>query len=482
LDFIAAGLFPLASEDPDEGMVSRWLRYATEMADPSIYPVGKEPDPDELKARKKIVQDAFDGITRARLAVYTVPSRYKLSDICEIFETLNTTGTKVSTVDLIHSWLYSETREMPHPMLLRDWISEMGELDGAVGWASREERPELFVQIVAGCYLASDNPPDPRQRGRRPGTIKSIKAGDLLVLPTEHWLAARERGHAIARFLRDFQALVGDGSAAFPFHYSPYPVTAGIYVGLRWKLEFEPRSDRAWGVPHLNALFRAFYWQNALSGRYDQGFLTKFGTDLEFMIRTLDARRRAESGQKWCRDAETVLLQHIGLPLPDLQALVEMLGDGKLGGARARALALPLRCRVKRDLLEPEIELGFPDGNTELHHFFPTKWCKDNNYGPLREYLEANTERSPVGAVCNLIPLSRTSNLEWSSSHPAAVIASHSIRFEARDEILKEAFIDEVSFGLLPNSESGVLEFWERRKALMAQDLLRRLSVPVVTE
>ena len=76
---------------------------------------------------------SFEGLMATKLAVNIVPSSYSLSEICEIFEVLNTTGTKVSTVDLIHSWLFSETSRDKSPILLRDWIDRLGEQAGAVG-------------------------------------------------------------------------------------------------------------------------------------------------------------------------------------------------------------------------------------------------------------------------------------------------------------------------------------------------------------
>ena len=60
----------------------------------------------------------------------------------------------------------------------------------------------------------------------------------------------------------------------------PYPVTASIYVGLRWHQRFDVDATHPWQIADLDALFRAFFWRNALSSRYDQGFLTQLGTDI----------------------------------------------------------------------------------------------------------------------------------------------------------------------------------------------------------
>ena len=147
---ISEGLFPLEVGDPDK-IFATWMNFLQQLRDPGFYVEGKLPDEPEMERRNKVLQNAFNGIINTKIAVYTVPKTYSLAEICEIFETLNTTGTKVSTVDLIHSWLYQDTVSSPDgSILLRDKIDELGELDGAVGWSSSRERPELYRAICSG--------------------------------------------------------------------------------------------------------------------------------------------------------------------------------------------------------------------------------------------------------------------------------------------------------------------------------------------
>src|ERR1035438_10360699 len=85
------------------------MRYLQALKNASNYPQTKLPSERELDRRDQVLKSAFQGLVGTKLAVYVVPETYHLSEICEIFETLNTTGTKVSTVDLIHSRLYADT-------------------------------------------------------------------------------------------------------------------------------------------------------------------------------------------------------------------------------------------------------------------------------------------------------------------------------------------------------------------------------------
>ena len=91
---------------------------------------------------------------RAKLAVYQVSEGYTLGEICDIFEKLNTTSVTVSTVDLIHSWLYGDTTQSSTPLNLREWIKETAADHGLADWISIADRPELAVQMVAACYLS----------------------------------------------------------------------------------------------------------------------------------------------------------------------------------------------------------------------------------------------------------------------------------------------------------------------------------------
>src|ERR1700721_2076903 len=279
---ISSGLFPLASNNVEhEEIFPQWMRYLQALHTRAYYGAAGLPRDVELEARDKILKNAFEGLVGTKLAVYIVPESYHLASICEIFETLNTTGTKVSTVDLIHSWLYSDTsRDADGPILLRDWISDFGQKDGAIGWASLEDRPELIAQMVTACFVALDKKTEPRRiGGNSPTSISSVKAGDLLATPTLHWRNVIHNDDLLAEFLGDFQKVVAEGY--FPYSACPYPISAAIYVALRWHAHFDVEESRPWGRDDLDSLYRAFFWRNALTNRYDQGFLTQLGADIK---------------------------------------------------------------------------------------------------------------------------------------------------------------------------------------------------------
>lgn len=474
---IGQGLFPLSSTFEPEELLGQWMRYLQALKHPSNYPDGKLPDDLELNRRDQILKGAFQGLVGTKLAVYVVPETYHLSEICEIFETLNTTGTKVSTVDLIHSRLYADTKNDPEgAILVREWITDFGQKDGAIGWSSVDDRPELVAQIVTACYLAADSKFSPgRVAGADVGTITSVKAGDLLATPTLHWRSIIKNDDLLANFLGDFQKTVAGGF--FPYKEAPYPVSAAIYVALRWHLHFDQPSS--WGREDLNSVYRAFFWRNALASRYDQGFLTQLGKDIEYLKHILAKRQSFQSGNEWAIFALEKLQEFMDGVLPNKEQLVELVSEGRQTGALQKALTLPMIAGVHQDLLDPQMRIGFPGGEpVELHHIYPKAWCNSSKAGDLASILDKEIAgKNWVDSTANLMPLSRKSNNVWKSKMPGQILQEKKADYGIVKQAAKQVFIDEEAFGDLVEGARRIKEFWSKRADLIARDLVSRTLV-----
>ncbi|WP_405243691.1 GmrSD restriction endonuclease domain-containing protein [Lentisalinibacter salinarum] len=474
---VSLGLLPLASSNPEETLMQQFYRYTQAIANPENYPDNRLPAPEELARRNEVLARAFDGLMATKLAVYVVPASYTLAEICEIFEVLTTTGTRVSTVDLIHSWLFSDTSGDETPILLRDWIDGVGERDGAIGWASTSDRPELVAQMVTGCYVALEEKPEPRSVGRhQQSSITSVKAGDLLATPTEHWRQIISNEDLLVEYLGDFQTTVAGGY--FPWKSCPYPVTASIYVGLRWHHRFDEDPTHPWSISDLNSLYRAFFWRNALSGRYDQGFLTQLGADVVKLKELLSTRRAYANFGDWASAVSDQLTVFMNKPLPDREELQE-LATGRQTGALQKAILLPILARARKDLLNPELIVAYPlRTDTQLHHIYPTNWCQNNRTGELQAYLDRNrSDRDWVNSAANLMPLSRESNLIWRSANPGAILRERSVDFDQMSEILESLFINREAFDALIAGADGLPDFWNFRAQLISHRLTQFTEV-----
>lgn len=474
---IGRGLFPLSSSNPDESLMQQWYRYSQAIRDSANYPDAVLPDDEELERRNQVLARSFEGMLQTKLAVNVVPASYSLPEICEIFEVLNTTGTKVSTVDLIHSWLYSETAADEHPILLREWIDKLGEQSGAVGWSSSTDRPELVAQMATAAYVSLDSKPEPRVVGRgHPARVASIKSGDLLATPTLHWKNIIADEHELVGSLSDFQKCVSGG--AFGWQACPYPATAAVYVGLRWHHRSDVESTHPWAVSDLDALFRSFFWRNALSGRYDQGFLTQVGADIFQLKQILNTRPGFESFDEWAESADEKLEVHMNKLVPNSRDLRDLY-CGRQTGALQKALLLPIVARASRDLLSPDVNISFPARtDIQLHHIFPRAWCSNNRTGSLSEWLDpVDSEKDWVGSAANLMPLSRESNLKWRASNPSAILHQERLTYDDRADLFADLFITEEAFALLESGADGIPGFWEVRANALAAQLERRLRV-----
>ena len=470
---IGQGLFPLAVEDPDN-MMGQWMQYLQLIYNQTYYPEGAFPDAEELQRRNAILSSAFAGIFNTKLAVYIVPRDYTLPDICEIFSTLNTTGTKVSTVDLIHSNLFNDTVEdAGGPLLLRDKIDALGELDGAVGWASAKDRPELVAQLVAAAYVASETKAAPRPTGGRETRITSVKSGDLLALPSAFWRKIFDESPKFANFLGGFQKAVAGGN--FGMAHCPYPASAAVYVGLRWFLEFDGATVH-WDVDKLDRLYRAFFWRNALASRYDQGFLTQIGADIQDMKAFLNETKADTPEDYWRTRANAWLDKTVG-PRPVKSDIMALISDGEERGAARRAALLLLHARAKEDVITPDLNISLESGMMDLHHIYPKDWCK-NNAGALEHVLGAEGDGEGwVNSAANLMPMHRRTNNDWRKNSPSTFLKERNVDYEGRQDIWNWYFIDRDAFEDLMRNEQGVEAFWKRRADMITEEIYSKTAV-----
>jgi hypothetical protein len=220
-------------------------------------------------------------------------------------------------------------------------------------------------------------------------------------------------------------------------------------------------------------LFRAFFWRNSLSGRYDQGMMTKFAEDLRGLRCILDDCARFDAEPAWCVEADRRLRTMRDLEVKAFNDIERDLQECAYG-AKESALLLPQRVACSIDFVTGE-PLARGSGTVETHHVFPRAWCLGNNTGPLREHLGRDDEAERVSAPVNLMPLSRKSNGQWRASNPGKVIADAGLSFACRREACVPAFIDDQAFGYL--ERESPLEFWRHRARAMAADLESRMQL-----
>ena len=469
--YVRQGLFPLEIADYNK-MSKQWISYIGGIENTEHYGPEAIPSADEIERRQDVVQKAYDGLNDTKLAVYIVPKEESLGEICDIFETLNTTGTKVSTIDLIHSWVYAETLDDEVPIMLRDEIDELGKVVGAEGWASSKKRPELIGQMLASIQIALDRKHPPRSvSGKTPTEIKSIKSSDLLAISSESWRDFFEQKNFIGECLQEFQLIISDGR--FNLQQCPYPGVVNIYVALRWYLKFDMPAHAQWDKNHLNQLFRAFFWRNTYSQRYDQGILARVSSDITEMKQFLSETRKDQSFSDWANGAEIWLANRERMSsMSIIHELIDTsMSDGNTKGAVRNAAVLLLKTRARKDVLDTSKDIRNIYGAMDLHHIFPKQWCKNNKTEKNSEYVASDKESSNwVDSPANLMPMHPDSNNMWRQKSPAMALGDFTVSGRDQIECLRLYFIDENAQSLLEDGRNEIGDFLENRKNLLVDE------------
>ena len=466
------GLLPLKPQRENQKLNGWFLELIIGLNNCDNYPNGECPDKKELEKRSKMMEQHYKGMSATKLAITTVPEEYTLDTICDIFETLNQTGTKVSTVDLIHSRIYQSSNKN---FDLREWIDELSQMNGTAGWASKYKRPELIAQFVTACYVAlpENEREEPKVISGKKAHLSSVKSKDLLATPAFHWEAVKTNQEEFTEFFDHMQSCIAGGN--FDMKDCPYPVSGAIYVALRWYRRFssEAQKEKPWSIEHLNMLFKAFFWRNALTERYTQGFLTTMASDLVNLKKLLKERSNCDSDAQWAQRVNIKLNHFMKFNEIKKEDLINKLQD-KNSGALNAAFRLPLIVKIKTDIMDGKM---IQNNAKEFHHIYPRKWANSNRNGKLGQLLDNPENKEYVESVVNLIPLSKNSNLQWRDKIPGQALREKGVDFSQKEDLFQAAFIDEECFNILKSSPADPGAFWNKRAEKMAEYFLKLTQI-----
>jgi hypothetical protein len=458
---IAKGLLPLDQYED-------FNRIAQRIFDRDFYPNGERPSEDVLERRSANLAEYQSTFASFQIPVAELPSSVGLAEVCEIFEVLNTTGTKVSTFDLIHNMAFGDTRGTFN---LRDRFAECASSSDKIQLVLDDSRPEFLCQLITGCYLASPSPLSRRSTVAREVKIGSIKGGDLIDTPTDFYQNFFADIALINSFATSF---FGDVLRAdFRLKELPYPASIILYFALRWQLEKHLTDpDKRFSIDELNSFYRAFFWRNALTGRYDQGFLTKFSTDLKFISACLSELIEFRRTDQWYAEANNKLDAYFGaqFQIRPSSNLKEIVKDGDVRGALRQAIILFLLSQARVDILTGAPLDRFTqerNANVDLHHIYPKQWCRDNtaHVSALRE------QPSIVDGLVNLVPLTAASNNRWKTKSPATAIRDFDLAWSSTRSRFEMGVINEESYETLKSDIADPASFWDLRATLIASKL-----------
>lgn len=426
-----------------------YSKYIGAVHNPATYPEGNYPSDSEREMLEKAISEIHEAVNNIKIPVAEIASSITLGDVCEIFDVLNTTGTKVSTFDLLHNNLFSKSEG---EFVLKDVFKNAGELQN-LGLLCDENRQEFFCQLVTGAFcLAKESYGDSYR------SISTIKGRDLISTPLDYYLHVRGELQKIDVYVKDmFDDVIGFRA---PLRDLPYPASTILYISLRMN------EEGAYTASNTAKLFRAFYWRNLLLTRYDQGFLSQFGKDiigLKSILEECPEEQYNEELDKFFGGAGSYV------SLDDINKSVL---DGELGGALKQAMQIIIKSSAKSDIVsENAFDWDAASGNkrVQLHHIFPRAWCKNNE--KTTDSVSEALEAYGVNCAANLIPLEASSNNKWSQFSPATAIKSFGLAFEGSAELYNNAFVGVDEFESM--AKDDLKSFLEGRAKRMAEYIHR---------
>ena len=471
--WIAEGKFPLWYTDPNF--------FIGQLSNPAHY---QGPVPSDVGDRIQQLSSYLSSIASSSLAVIAIENTYDLSQVCNIFETLNISGTKVSAFDITCSNLIGNSGSN-EPLNLRERLNDIAKneidpiypLEYFSRWCEDSNKWTIISQCVTMMYILCETKQNqyPVPTGR---SIDSLKGESLIETPE---LFYRE----IFDFDINGQNIIGLPSLnllenfAFDFYKvtsgcanvktCPYPIIFTQYFGLRYKIATD---NCAVTVRMLNEAFRVFYWRISVNSRYDQGYLSQATTDAKnlwgFLVNDENINYFQIDKQKWWDNLNRTFTSWNLRLMPPAISDLDLDLESSLSGAKQKTYNALLF--VKRPIdLKTGHQLSAFDSYVELHHIFPKNWVKNNANNPL------NTSR--LNFPTALIPLSKTSNLEWLASAPEQKVSvwhpNHN--WQTVSSFFSSVIIDEASYNPLVkagNPQDRLDEFFATRKTTLRNSMI----------
>jgi|TARA_B110000196_G_scaffold239359_1_gene207763 hypothetical protein len=407
--------------------------------------------------RSKRVNDITNKVVQPIMAEMPLEKFHPLADIADSFELLNTQGTPVSMVDIIHSTLFEWFRtNKKKNWELREWIDSINDDPVSSGWG-REKKRQIILQFGVAIELASSTRKAPRQGQSK--IPENITNKDILNLNEAHWAELDKNTKLFKKCIYEFQKCVL--GKQFPELDCPYPICASVYIALFWKLKQE---NPVWSEKRLNQIFRAFFWSNALAQGYETDSL-RVPKDIR-QIEKLLIDLAEEDDVKWKIEVDEWLTNNIKIDFPtpaDIQK--ELLG--KPNGALKQTLQLPIKYLPQKDLADHNTNITFPvNKNIQMHHIFPRKWVNDNQTLPAFGTWHSNDEKMKEIREClaNKTPLMDVSNNSWKAKSPATAMQAFTNSAQNKGKpVWKDRFINKQTYDSLQSDQGK--SFLEYRAA-----------------
>lgn len=362
--------YPDLQTEADKGIA----RIATLARDELFFPWTNYWPENKRSAIIRLRNETLAGFKHYSVPCVVLPFDLPLAAVAKIFETINRTGVRLDTFDLVVAKMY------PHEFRLRDeWENVLAKIEliekyGISGL-------EILKLIALRHYLS------PR---REPGSkVKGVRESDVLSLQPDtiksDWNDAAELVGRALEFLRGECGAVQKGLVPSMTMVLPLAFALGL-----------PGAASS----HYKASLKRWFWTSAISQTYGQGANTQAVSD-------------ARALSEWLRDPETIpeTVRQFSKIAP------ESLLDGR---RRNRMLLRAVLCALTtHGALDwcTKIRLSESDATIETHHIF------------AKRYLES-IDIDETDPVVNFTPLLGSTNKKLRNDAPSTVLARTDVSVE----------------------------------------------------
>ena len=415
----------------DKGFYPLWWTnesdYQAEMAHPPHYTSGAIPI--NLKQRMTNLSKWTKILSGTNIAKITLNNTVDLSMVCEVFETLNEAGTKVTAFEIVHATLIGNSPKgsVNLKARLEGYRNENvdGFNPGLKAWTKKQANWKSLAQGITLAYCLSADIQKKFPSSKK--IFTSVKGDAMIATPPEFYAE-----------LLDIDFLTGMNVAGFPFHkllenicmdfheitrgnagpssrWCPTPILFSFYLSLRLKLHYSP--IKKYSEKSLNDAFRAYYWRAVSTSLYDQGYLTMIYAHTKKVGEFLEQNETdyANSPNVWWNNYQKEI-EAFTTPvlIPIKSELIDSFTDPKVAGTMKNMLMQSLFIFAPIDIKGGQKIYGLDEEDVELHHIFPQNWITNN--------ITNKDLKEKRKCIAVLVPMKKKPNIEWKAKDPKVAL------------------------------------------------------------
>ncbi|MDE0033167.1 MAG: DUF262 domain-containing protein [Deltaproteobacteria bacterium] len=319
---------------------------------------GDFPDLDKVEKRKAaaLIKGVFETMRNYKVPVVSLERESGVESICRVFETINSTGTRLTTFDL------AVARFFPDPDLRKLWEDALTEYEVLKTFDIDGERVLQVLYLVEAAR--SGRYPDPTR-----SNLLALDGSEI----TNQWTRSAE---ALAQTY-EWARAYGARPKTLPSH--------SILVALAAVRSCCLKEDVTAEIWQDHDFMKRWYFSKVMQAGASQASNYRIGQDFEAL------RRYVETGEQ--PSVEEVKL--------DSNAVLNL----KPSDVRYKSLQNLFAITIHEDLITGQVINS--ESELDDHHIFPRNASK-----------RFNLPRNMLDSICNRVPLLATSNRQLGEAYP----------------------------------------------------------------